>query len=264
MNRKKTITENSGGLLRHAARRMRCMAAVLLVLPASLSAQYTFPDLACQIRLMEMAPEGGTITPALAAYYENPLGELINDGYAMKLRRLGKLQLRRAMVPLLDAERSHAEALDSALAERKRIEELNFLDYTIDEAGRKESDKIETALASLHADIGLILTVDSTAAALRSSWLDIERMLRFGYHQISRSGAVMPNAERHRQYIAIEEDIRSRSEELHRQLGFLRARKSLVSQAAPDRKERVSAISAARASLSLWQSRAASVNRVSD
>ena len=127
----------------------------------------------------------------------------------------------------LNKEEGHAEALDSALNERKRVEFLNIADRTpgvTDVAWQVEKPKVEGKLALLKGNIEKITILGGTSAQYRQ-WLERYNAINCGLQAVR--DAYMPQGKRKEQYLAIYKDILIKNTEVCELLAFLRAKRSV-------------------------------------
>lgn len=201
------------------------MLAAALALP--LGAQYICPAKSAQIQIMETGV--GVLTEDLDLLYS-----IGRSDYKTNIYIQNKV-LQRELVNLsAEQQKKLAEKVDSFLTDRAKIESLNLVDMQVDLAYEAEHDKIDAALNRLKRDINKISRYDGQIQ-LRADWMLQYNMLAFGYKVIRES--VMPNSERHEQYIKIFNDINRHNEILRQQLITLEYERSIhdVVQAQPVR-----------------------------
>ena len=111
-----------------------------------------------------------------------------------------------------------AEALDSALTQRARIEALNVADRSggaLDMAWLAEGEKINTALGNFEKNIRRI-TEAGGSADTQEYWRDYYNMYLCAIKSVQ--DAYMPNSQRKKQYLRIHADILRKNEALVRYL----------------------------------------------
>ena len=162
-----------------------------------------------QITVAEIG--SGSLTPSL--YYQ-----LLHKSYQKSAAAKNKLGFRTTAGINLYNQVDDAEALDSAMTQRARIEALNVADRSggaLDVAWLAESDKINSALDNFKKNIRRIAEAGGSGNE-QDYWRE--------YHNIylcavkSVQDAYMPNAEREKQYLRIHADIIRKNETLVRYL----------------------------------------------
>ena len=162
-----------------------------------------------QITVAEIG--SGSLTPSL--YYQ-----LLHNSYQKSAAAKNKLGFRTTAGINLYNQTDDAEALDSAMTQRARIEALNVADRSggaLDAAWLAESDKINSALDNFKKNIRRIAEAGGSSNE-QEYWRE--------YHNIylcavkSVQDAYMPNAERKKQYLRIHADIIRKNETLVRYL----------------------------------------------
>ena len=162
-----------------------------------------------QITVAEIG--SGSLTPSL--YYQ-----LLHKSYQKSAAAKNKLGFRSAAGINLYNQVDDAEALDSAMTQRARIEALNVADRSggaLDAAWLAEGDKINSALDNFKKNIRRIAEAGGSGNE-QEYWRE--------YHNIylcavkSVQDAYMPNAERKKQYLRIHADIIRKNETLVRYL----------------------------------------------
>ena len=162
-----------------------------------------------QITVAEIG--SGSLTPSL--YYQ-----LLHKSYQKSAAAKNKLGFRTTAGINLYNQVDDAEALDSAMTQRARIEALNVADRSggaLDVAWLAEGDKINSALDNFKKNIRRIAEAGGSGNE-QEYWRE--------YHNIylcavkSVQDAYMPNAERKKQYLRIHADIIRKNETLVRYL----------------------------------------------
>ena len=160
----------------------------------------------------------GSFTPDL--YYD-----AFHKSYRNGAMMTNKEFFRSEMTMVLKKQEPYAEALDTALTERKRVELLNIADRTpgvTDVAWQVERGKIEGKLSILKKNIERI-TIDSGSVQTYREWLERYNAIQCGIDAIRN--AYMPQGSRKEQYIAIYRDILERNVEVCEYLDYLRTAK---------------------------------------
>ena len=200
----------------------------------------------------------GSFTPDL---YYDALHKSYRNGAMMTNKQFYRSQLKLALIP----EESHAENLDSALNERKRVEELNIADRTpgvTDVAWQVEKNKIENKLAIFKSNIER-LTKEGAPAKEYIVWMERYNCINCGLQAVR--DAYMPQGKRKEQYIAIYKDILEKNNELCEYIAYLRYQKMIErdsTKARPLPKTKVGLI--ARTSHGRWKMALAGVTGLGD
>ena len=158
----------------------------------------------------------GSFTPDL--YYD-----AFHKNYRNGAMMTNKQAFRTQMTLTLHKQEPMAEAIDSALTDRKRVELLNIADRTpgiTDFAWQVERGKIEGKLDILKKNIERITINGGTVQSYRE-WLERYNALQCGIDAIR--DAYMPQGSRKEQYIAIYKDILNKNVEVCDYLDYLRA-----------------------------------------
>jgi hypothetical protein len=156
-----------------------------------------------QILVMEIG--GGALTPAL--YYN-----LFHASYAQTAALTNKLTYRSAAGVSAYLQVSDAEAVDSAMTARAKIEALNIADRTggsLDLAWLAEGNKVNTQLERFQQNIERILPAGGSIDQ-RDRWLEYYRMFQSAITATRQ--AYMPNAQRKKEYLRIYADITRQNE----------------------------------------------------
>ncbi len=159
-----------------------------------------------QITVMEIG--SGALTPDL--YYW-----ALHNNYQKSASSKNKLSFRTLAGINLYNQLDEAEAIDSALTQRARIEALNVADRQIDLAWLAEGDKLNNLLEKFKGNIDRIVPSGGNVSD-RQRWNELYQMYQCAVK--ATKDAYMPNAQRKREYLRIYEDIASQNDILVRQL----------------------------------------------
>lgn len=198
------------------------MMAVMLMTAVMVQAQYvTYNHDASVMNQFTIGEIGaGSFTPDL---YYDAFHKSYRNGAMMTNKQFYRSQLKLALTP----EESHAENLDSALNERKRVEELNIADRTpgvTDVAWQVEKSKIESKLAIYKKNIES-LTTEGAPAREYIVWMERYNAINCGLQAVRDS--YMPQGKRKEQYIAIYKDILLQNTEVCEYIAYLRSAKEV-------------------------------------
>ena len=198
--------------------RRMVMMAVMLMTAVMVQAQYvTYIHDASVMNQFTIGEIGaGSFTPDL---YYDAFHKSYRNGAMMTNKQFYRSQLKLALTP----EESHAENLDSALNERKRVEELNIADRTpgvTDVAWQVEKSKIESKLAIYKKNIES-LTTEGAPAKEYIVWMERYNAINCGLQAVRDS--YMPQGKRKEQYIAIYKDILLQNTEVCEYIAYLRS-----------------------------------------
>ncbi len=202
--------------------RRMVMMAVMLMTAVMVQAQYvTYNHDASVMNQFTIGEIGaGSFTPDL---YYDAFHKSYRNGAMMTNKQFYRSQLKLALTP----EESHAENLDSALNERKRVEELNIADRTpgvTDVAWQVEKSKIESKLAIYKKNIES-LTTEGAPAKEYIVWMERYNAINCGLQAVRDS--YMPQGKRKEQYIAIYKDILLQNTEVCEYIAYLRSAKEV-------------------------------------
>ena len=180
--------------------------------PEMFAQSVTYSHDAAKMNQITVAEIGsGSLTPEF--YYW-----LLHKSYRESAAAKNKLGFRTTAGINLYNQVDDAEALDSAMTQRARIEALNVADRSggaLDVAWLAEGDKINSALDNFEKNIRRIAEAGGSSNE-QEYWRE--------YHNIylcavkSVQDAYMPNAERKKQYLRIHADILRKNETLVRYL----------------------------------------------
>ena len=158
----------------------------------------------------------GSFTPDL--YYD-----AFHKSYRNYATSHNKQMFRTEMTLMLHKQEPYAEAIDSTLNDRKRVELKNIADRTpgfTDVAWQVERGKIEGKLDILKKNIERI-TINGGSVQSYREWLERYNALQCGIDAVR--DAYMPQGSRKEQYIAIYRDILEKNVEVCEYLDYLRA-----------------------------------------
>ena len=185
-------------------------AALYGVVPKTLAQSVTYSHDDAKMNQITVAEIGsGSLTPSL--YYQ-----LLHKSYQKSAAAKNKLGLRTTAGINLYNQVDDAEALDSAMTQRARIEALNVADRSggaLDVAWLAEGGKINSALENFEKNIRRIVEAGGSGNE-QEYWRE--------YHNIylcavkSVQDAYMPNSQRKKQYLRIHADIIQKNEMLLR------------------------------------------------
>lgn len=170
-----------------------------------------------QITVMETGT--GALSPEL--YYT-----LLHNNYKKSAAAKNKLSFRTLAGINLYNQVDEAEAIDSALVNRAKIEALNVADRQVDLAWLAESDKVSGQMERLKRNIDRILLVGGTPDD-KERWTEYYRMYQCAID--ATKDAYMPNAQRKKEYLRIYEDVTRQNEIL---VGYLAQRQNATATSA--------------------------------
>lgn len=162
-----------------------------------------------QITVAEIG--SGSLTPSL--YYQ-----LLHKSYQKSAAAKNKLGFRTAAGINLYNQVDEAEALDSAMTQRARIEALNVADCSggaLDVAWLAEGDKINSALNNFEKNIRRIAEAGGSSNE-QEYWREYHNIYLCAVKSVQE--AYMPNSQRKKQYLRIHTDILRKNEVLVRYL----------------------------------------------
>ena len=158
-----------------------------------------------QITVMEIG--SGGLTPSM--YYT-----VLHKSYQKSASSKNKLAFRTAAGLSLYAQVDDAEALDSALNKRAKIEALNVADRSggaLDLAWMAESGKLNSKMADFERNIRRVLEVSGTANE-QTHWKEYYNVYQCAIK--AAQNAYMPNAQRKKEYLRIYADVARKNETL--------------------------------------------------
>lgn len=164
----------------------------------------------------------GALKPEL--YYT-----LLHNKYKKTAAVKNKLTFRTTAGVASYQQVDEAEAIDSALTSRAKIEALNVADRQVDLAWLAEKDKVESQMRQFQKNIDRILLTGGLPKE-KERWSDYYQVYQCAIK--ATKDAYMPNAERKRQYLQIYADVSKQNDVLVKylvQLSNRNATKNLLS-----------------------------------
>lgn len=164
----------------------------------------------------------GALKPEL--YYT-----LLHNKYKKTAAVKNKLTFRTAAGVASYQQVDEAEAIDSALTSRAKIEALNVADRQVDLAWLAEKDKVESQMRQFQKNIDRILMTGGSPKE-KERWNDYYQVYQCAIK--ATKNAYMPNSERKRQYLQIYADVSKQNDVLVKylvQLSNRNATKNLLS-----------------------------------
>lgn len=164
----------------------------------------------------------GALKPEL--YYT-----LLHNKYKKTAAVKNKLAFRTTAGVASYQQVDEAEAIDSALTSRAKIEALNVADRQVDLAWLAEKDKVESQMRLFQKNIDRILLTGGSPKE-KERWSDYYQVYQCAIK--ATKDAYMPNAERKRQYLQIYADVSKQNDVLVKylvQLSNRNATKNLLS-----------------------------------
>lgn len=146
----------------------------------------------------------GALTPEL--YYT-----LLHNRYKKTAAAKNKLTFRTAASVASYQQVNEAEAIDSALTSRAKIEALNVADRQVDLAWLAEKDKVESQMRQFQKNIDRILITGGSPKE-KERWSEFYHIYQCAIK--ATKDAYMPNAERKRQYLQIYADVSKQNDVL--------------------------------------------------
>ncbi len=187
-------------------------AALFGVVPKTLAQSVTYSHDDAKMNQITVAEIGsGSLTPEF--YYW-----LLHNSYRESAAAKNKLGFRTTAGINLYNQVDEAEALDSAMTQRARIEALNVADRSggaLDVAWLAEGDKINSALEDFEKNIRRIIEAGGSNYE-QEHWREQYNVFLCAVKSVQE--AYMPNAERKKQYLRIHADIIRKNEMLVRYL----------------------------------------------
>ena len=159
-----------------------------------------------QITVMEIG--SGSLTPEL--YYTT-----LHNSYKKSAASKNKQGYRTLAATSLYPQVAYAEAVDSAMTKRARIEALNLADRQIDIAWQAEGSKIEQKMQDFQNNIGLIIQMGGNYQD-KQQWTEYYHVFECAIKSV-RNG-YMPNAQRKKMYLEIYASIAKKNNALVRKL----------------------------------------------
>lgn len=164
----------------------------------------------------------GALKPEL--YYT-----LLHNKYKKTAAAKNKLTFRTAAGVASYQQVNEAEAIDSALTSRAKIEALNVADRQVDLAWLAEKDKVESQMRQFQKNIDRIMMTGGSPKE-KERWNDYYRVYQCAIKAIR--DAYMPNAQRKKEYLQIYADVSRQNDVLVKylvQLSNRNATKNLLS-----------------------------------
>lgn len=197
-----------------------------------------------QVTVMEIG--SGSLTPS--QYYT-----LLHRSYQKSAASKNKLAFRMAAGINLYNQVDDAEALDSAMQSRAKIEALNIADRcggALDLAWMAESGKLNSKMEDFEHNIQRIKEVGGTNSE-QEHWREYYKVYQSAIKATQE--AYMPNAQRKNEYLRIHADVVRKNETLILYLVRLsKARKTTMLLAATDNRENNKA-QIIRSAMSRWR-----------
>ena len=164
----------------------------------------------------------GSLKPEL--YYT-----LLHNKYKKTAAVKNKLTFRTAAGVASYQQVDEAEAIDSALTSRGKIEALNVADRQVDLAWLAEKDKVESQMRQFQKNIDRIMMTGGSPKE-KERWNDYYRVYQCAIK--ATRDAYMPNAQRKKEYLQIYADVSRQNDVLVKylvQLSNRNATKNLLS-----------------------------------
>lgn len=155
-----------------------------------------------QVTVMETG--GGALSPEL--YYT-----LLHNKYKKSAAEKNKLGFRTSAGIAAYQQVSEAEAIDSALTSRAKIEALNVADRQVDLAWIAEEKKVESQMQKFKKNIDRILLSGGTPQE-KERWSEYYQVYACAIE--ATKDAYMPNAQRKKEYLQIYSDVTKQNEVL--------------------------------------------------
>ena len=197
---------------------------MLLVATIAANAQYvTYNHDSPKMNQITVEETGaGALKPEL--YYK-----MLHNKYKKTATVKNKLIFRTAAGAASYQQVDEAEAIDSALTSRAKIEALNVADRQVDLAWLAEKDKIELQMRRFQKNIDRI-TLTGGSPKEKERWDDYYRVYQCAIK--ATRDAYMPNAQRKKEYLQIYADVSRQNDVLVKylvQLSNRNATKNLLS-----------------------------------
>ena len=158
-----------------------------------------------------------------------PYYTLLHNKYKKTASVKNKLTFRTAAGVASYQQVDEAEAIDSALTSRAKIEALNVADRQVDLAWLAEKDKVESQMRQFQKNIDRI-TMTGGSPKENERWNDYYRVYQCAIK--ATRDAYMPNAQRKKEYLQIYADVSRQNDVLVKylvQLSNRNATKNLLS-----------------------------------
>lgn len=180
---------------------MMAMAAVATTGVQAQSVTYNH-DSPKQNQITVMETGAGALSPDL--YYT-----LLHNKYKKSAAAKNKLSFRTVAGINLYNQVDEAEAIDSALVSRAKIEALNVADRQVDIAWLAEGDKVSGQMERFRRNIDRILLAGGTPED-KERWTEYYHIYECAVD--ATQDAYMPNAQRKKEYLRIYEDVARQNE----------------------------------------------------
>ena len=175
------------------------LMAVAVVATSAAHAQYVTynHDSSKQNQVTVMETGTGALSPDL--YYS-----VLHNKYKKSAAAKNKLSFRTLAGINLYNQTDEAEAIDSALVKRAKIEALNVADRQVDIAWLAEGSKVNGEMERFKRNIDRILLCGGTPDE-RERWEEYYQVYQCAIN--ATKDAYMPNAQRKKEYLRISEDV---------------------------------------------------------
>lgn len=182
------------------------LMAVTVVATSAAHAQYVTynHDSSKQNQVTVMETGAGALSPDL--YYS-----VLHNKYKKSAAAKNKLSFRTLAGINLYNQTDEAEAIDSALVKRAKIEALNVADRQVDIAWLAEGSKVNGEMERFKRNIDRILLSGGTPSD-KERWTEYYRVYQCAID--ATKDAYMPNAQRKKEYLRIYEDVARQNETL--------------------------------------------------
>ena len=189
--------------------------AVAVTVTTAVHAQYVAynHDSPKQNQVTVMETGTGALSPDL--YYS-----VLHNKYKKSAAAKNKLSFRTLAGINLYNQVDEAEAIDSALVKRAKVEALNVADRQVDIAWLAEGDKVSGQMERFRRNIDRILLSGGTLAD-KERWTEYYHVYQCAIN--ATKDAYMPNAQRKKEYLRIYEDVVRQNEIL---VGYLAKRQN--------------------------------------
>ena len=173
--------------------------AVAVTITTAVHAQYVTynHDSPKQNQVTVMETGTGALSPDL--YYS-----VLHNRYKKSAAAKNKLSFRTLAGINLYNQVDEAEAIDSALVKRAKVEALNVADRQADIAWLAEGDKVSRQMDRFRRNIDRILLSGGTPAD-KERWTEYYHVYQCAID--ATKNAYMPNAQRKKEYLRIYEDV---------------------------------------------------------
>ena len=173
--------------------------AVAVTVTTAVHAQYVTynHDSPKQNQVTVMETGTGALSPDL--YYS-----VLHNKYKKSAAAKNKLSFRTLAGINLYNQVDEAEAIDSALVKRAKVEALNVADRQADIAWLAEGDKVSRQMDRFRRNIDRILLSGGTPAD-KERWTEYYHVYQCAIN--ATKDAYMPNAQRKKEYLRIYEDV---------------------------------------------------------